>query len=147
MTLFRLQFAGRITKAEHKTAGNKPLVEVSLCRKYKQGDEEFFTWVRVSIWEPAAFQTDKLHKGAFIAGSGDFKLRSYTKDGVKGTSAEVTCRSFDVEVSDGGDADIQPAGQRVAPAPQRPAAPTGGSLGIDDSNFPPFNRSDLEFLA
>lgn len=104
MTILRIHFAGQIMKAEHKDAGGKPLCEVSVCKKHKgrNGAEDTYTWLRVSLWEPAEFQKPKLVKGAFIAGSGDLQLRSYTaKDGSKGSSLECRSTSFDVEVSDG----------------------------------------------
>lgn len=100
--ILRMSFAGLITKADVKQIGEKTLVEVSLCKKHKgrNGGEDTFTWLRVNIWEPADFQLPKLVKGSFIAGSGDFQLRSYEKDGQKGASAECRCTSFDIEVSD-----------------------------------------------
>ena len=103
MTIFKAQFAGEIKKADTKSIGGKTLVEVSICKKNrtKDGEPEAFTWLRIGIWEPAAFQLPKLVKGAFIAGSGDMTLRSYEgKDG-KASSLECRCTSFDVEVSDG----------------------------------------------
>lgn len=104
MTILRMQFAGEIKKAEHKTVGDKPIVEVSLCKKHKgrNGAEDTFSWVRVTIWQPADFQSPKLVKGAFIAGSGDVELRSFVnKDNVKQQSLECRCTSFDVEITGG----------------------------------------------
>jgi single-stranded DNA-binding protein len=103
MTILKAQFAGEIKKADTKNIGGKTLVEVSICKKNrtKDSEPEAFTWLRVGIWEPAAFQLPKLVKGAFIAGCGDMTLRSYEgKDG-KASSLECRCTSFDVEVSDG----------------------------------------------
>jgi single-stranded DNA-binding protein len=106
MTIMRVSFAGTIMKAEHKQAGTKPICEVSLCKKHKgrNGAEDSFTWLRVSLWEPAEFQVAKLVKGNFIAGSGDLQLRSFEHKGEKRQSLECRCTSFDVEVSDGGKA-------------------------------------------
>jgi single-stranded DNA-binding protein len=132
--ILRMQFAGQITKAEHKMAGDKPLVEVSLCKKHKgrNGGEDTFTWVRVNVWEPAEFQVPKLVKGSFIAGSGEFQNRSYVdKAGLKGVSSEVRCSSFDIEVSDG-----QPTATPAAAAPRPAAKPAvRPDLGNDE---PPF---------
>jgi hypothetical protein len=127
----RLSFAGEIKKADHKMAGDKPIVEISLCKKFKERDaEDSFTWIRITLWQPAEFQVAKLVKGSFIAGSGEFKLRSYMKDGVKGHSVEVRCSSYDIEVSDG-----QPA-VLVAAAPRPTPKPTARpDLGNDE---PPF---------
>jgi single-stranded DNA-binding protein len=139
-----MQFAGEIKKAEHKMAGDKPLCEVSLCRKHKgsNGAEATFTWLRVCLWQPAEFQTGKLVKGAFIAGSGDVELRSYTaKDGTKGHSLECRCTSFDVEVTEGRPQEqtgpIASHAAKPVDSQAKRAAPTGG--GYDDSE-PPFNR-------
>lgn len=102
--ILRLSFAGQITKAETKQVGEKTLIEVSLCKKHKgrNGGEDTFTWIRVNVWEPADFQVPKLVKGAFIAGSGEFQLRSFEgKDGSKQVSAECRSSSFDIEVTDG----------------------------------------------
>lgn len=103
MTIMRLQFAGTIMKCEHRQAGSKPICEVSLCKKKKgkDGEEDTYTWVRITLWEPKDFQASKLVKGNFIAGSGDAELRGYEKDGVKRQSLEVRCSSFDIEVTDG----------------------------------------------
>lgn len=140
MSIFRLIFAGQIKKCEHRTAGQKPIVEVSLCRKISKKDEpEVWNWIKVTVWEPAEYQVAKLRKGAFIAGSGEFKLRSYEKDGVKGSSAEVSCRSFDIEVSDGevtGEAtDIHTSASATPRAPIAPRPPAAASAGDDE---PPF---------
>lgn len=140
MTILRLTFAGQIKKAEHKTAGGKPLVEVSICKKNrtKQGEPDAFTWARIALWEPAEFQVGKLLKGAFIAGTGELTLRSYIdKDGAKASSMEVSCRSFDVEVSAGeGDQPTRTDRPTAATtAPTRSAAPAAAA-GTNDE--PPF---------
>lgn len=104
MTLLRMFFSGQIKKAEHREAGGKPLVEVSICRKHKgrNGAEDSYTWAKVTIWEPADFQVARFVKGSLISGSGDVQLRGYTaKDGTKAHSLEVRCSSYDVEVEDG----------------------------------------------
>ena len=92
MTTFRLNFAGFVTKAEHRNAGSKPIIELSICKKnkVKEGEPEAYTWIKVTCWDVPQFMADKLVKGAFVAGSGDMKLRSYmNKDGAKAVSCEV----------------------------------------------------------
>jgi single-stranded DNA-binding protein len=127
VTLMRLFFSGQIKKAEHRDAGGKPLVEVSICKKHKgrNGAEDTFTWAKVTIWEPAEFQVGRLVKGALISGSGDVQLRSYTaKDGSKGTSLEVRSSSFDVEVEASGEAaPSAPPAHAHAPVAARASAP------------------------
>ncbi len=132
MALFKFIFSGTVKKCDHKMAGDKPLIEMSLCKKEKgrNGEEDSYTWIRATLWQPAEFQSQRIKVGAFVSGVGDFKLRSYMKDGVKGVSAEVRCSSFDVEVSDGEQQASAP--DRPAPAPARPVARN------DDPEGPPF---------
>lgn len=137
MTTFRLAFSGEIKKAEHRNAGGKPLVEVSICKKNhtKQDEEPSFTWAKINLWQPAEFQTAKLVKGAFIAGTGELTLRSYVnKDGVKATAMEVRCTSFDVEVADG-----SANTTTTAPAARPVKAPAkAAAADYDDNEAPPF---------
>lgn len=125
MTLMRMFFSGQIKKAERRDAGGKPLVEVSICRKHKgrNGAEDSYSWARISIWEPADFQTPRLVKGSIISGSGDIQLRSYVaKDGSKASSLDVRCSSFDIEVEEGPqgatEAPAKPIATRATPPPQ-----------------------------
>lgn len=122
MSVFRMTFAAPVTKVEFKTVGDKALAEVSVCKKNraKEGQEPTFSWLRISVWQPPAWMSAKLVKGAMIAGTGEFTLRSYEKDGQKRQSAEVNCQSFDVEVS-GGATDSDAALAPASAAPQRPA--------------------------
>lgn len=134
MTIIRVSFAGHVKKAEHRQAGTKPVVEFSLCRKNKtkDGEPEAFTWIRVTLWEPPEWMAAKIVKGAFIAGSGDAILRSYTdKNGAKAQSLDVRCGSFDVDMPD-----ERQSGQAPAPAPSRPAVPAAGGGDVE----PPFMR-------
>ena len=134
MTILRLQFAGFIVKADHKTAGAKQLIEMSLCKKNyaKDGDEATFTWCRVCLWEPPAWMAPKLVKGAFVAGSGEMTLRSYAKkDGTNGVSCDVRCTSWDIEC--GTPKDERPTTQVSAPVA---AAATGSPAASVDE--PPF---------
>lgn len=141
MTILKLQFAGKITKAEHRKAGDKPICEVSICKKVpaRGQDEERFDWVKVTIWSPPEWAVPRLVKGNYITGSGDLALRPYEKDGVKKYSMEVRCNSFDFEVEEMA-ARASDTTTDIAPVPKRPAVPSGAS---DDQ--PPFTRSDLEF--
>ena len=133
MSILKLMFAGEIKKAEHRTAGGKPVVDVSVCKKNRAKDKEEFTWVRVTIWEPADFQTPKLVKGAFISGVCDIELRAFqNKEGAKDRSLEGSCRSFDVEVAAAGvDAHRQ---QRQA----GPIVPKKADAKPSDDTEPPF---------
>ncbi len=119
MSLLRLTFAGQIKKAECRRAGDRDIIEMSICRKNhgKKDDEPTFTWINVTVWEPPEWMRAKAIKGAFVAGCGEFSMRSYeTKEGVKKSSADVRCSSFDVELgADAGEAS-EPA---AAPAPSQ----------------------------
>lgn len=138
MTILRINFAGNIMKAEHKRASDKPLCEVSLCKRHKgrNGAEDTFTWLRVTIWEPAEFQMPKLVKGSFIAGSGDAQLRSYVgKDDTKGTSLECRSTSFDIEVSDGASAPAGPIAHHAQKPVDSQAVRAGSSPADDETPF------------
>lgn len=143
MSLLRIAFAAPINKVEIKEVGGKVLAEISICRKnrVKEGDPESFTWLRIALWTPPAFMIPKLVKGSFIAGSGEFTLRSYDKDGVKRQSAECNCQSFDVEVSDGQPREAQPT-QRAEP---KANVQMGGSKApaIRADDEPPFDSYEL----
>jgi single-stranded DNA-binding protein len=140
MTIFRLAFAGEIKRIEFRTVGNDQLAEFSICKKNKtkDGEEDSFTWATISLWKPASFQLPKLVKGAFVAGSGEFHLRSYVdKEGLKRQSAECRCTSYDVEVA--GPAESKTATEHLPPktAPARApmtSQPTGGGI-VDEVPF------------
>ncbi len=142
MTVLRMLFAGEAKKVDLKTVAGKQLLEVSLCRKHKarEGGEDTYSWIKCSIWEPPAFMVEKCVKGSFLAGSGEYQLRSYEKDGVKGHSAEVRCQSFDVEIGAAssrlGESHPPTAVQR--PAPIKPAPAQRGGV-IADADGPPFS--------
>lgn len=136
MPNLRLQFSGEARKVEHKTIGGKSAVQIQLCKKNyaKQGDEPTFTWVTVMVWEPKEFQ--KFYEGGFVAGSGEFSIRSYVdKDGNKKQSAEVRCTSFDIETprpSEGSEP-VKNLADLPIKTPRKPT-PTLA----DDHNSPPF---------
>ncbi len=140
MTTLRLFFAGQIKKAETRMAGDTPILELSVCKKNyaKPGVEPTFTWINCTIFKPADFQVQKCIKGAFVAGCGEFTLRSYEgKDG-KAVSADVRCGSFDVECGSEADAAPAPAAtpRRAPPVHRTAPAPSGGSV-PDDVPFAP----------
>lgn len=133
MTILKLQFAGKIHKAEHKQAGDKSICEVSICKKVpaKGQDAERFDWVRITIWTPPDWAIARLAKGNYISGSGEMTMRPYEKDGVKKYSLEVRCGSYDFEVEEL--AERGESAPQADPPPRRPVASP-----IDDSNPPPF---------
>lgn len=134
MSNFRLTFSGEIKNSREFSMGTKNAVEVQLMKKNytPQGAEPSWTWIKVLVVEPKDFQKDWLAEGKYIAGSGEFSLKSFTnKDGVKLNGAEVRCSSFDIdapysEAKDTPKASAETAQKRRVPAP----AP------IDDSGIP-----------
>ncbi len=143
MTLMRMIFAGHAKKVESKMAGDKPILEVSLCKKVSKAGVEpaVFTWIRVTIWQPPDWMTQRLVKGSFVAGSGEFTSRSFDgKDG-KQTALEVRSTSFDIEVGDAAPSDAV-AAQQQRPAPVKPA-PSGGGQGSDSPPFAPDNSHNF----
>jgi single-stranded DNA-binding protein len=135
MTLLKLTFAGKAMKVEHKMAGDKPIIEVSLCRKQKgRGNEpETFCWIRVTIWNAPEFMK-RIQKGTFISGCGDFSSRSYEGNDGKATALEVRCSGFDVEI-DGGEPATDQSARPTQAAPVKPAMGGGASGDVDG---PPF---------
>lgn len=137
MTILKLQFAGKIIKAEHRKAGDKPICEVSLCKKVpaRGQAEERFDWVKVTIWSPPEWAVPRLVKGNYISGSGDLALRPYEKDGLKKYSMEVRCNSFDFEVEVMAERTASDPAPDIAPAPKRPAPVAGAGAGDDEAPF------------
>lgn len=138
MSILRLQYSGRITKAEHKEAAGKPICEVSICKKVpaKGQDPERFDWVRITIWQPPEWAAPRLIKGNYISGSGDLTMRPYDKDGVKKYSLEVRCGSYDFEVEELAARESADVIHRAAPAPIRPAMGSAPKNGNDDDEVP-----------
>lgn len=102
MSKFRLTFSGEAKKVQLKNAGDKQLLEFSLCSKNysKPGDPEKWTWIRVNVWDPKAWLLNALRDGVYVAGSGEFTTRSYdASTGEKKMEAEVRCSSFDIDVA------------------------------------------------
>ena len=135
MPIFRLQFSGEVRKPQVKTIGQDQAVEFQLMRKnYGKADAEAtFTWIRVTVFKPQPWQIEQCQEGKFVAGSGEFTLRTYEKDGVKRQSAEVRCQSFDfdgVRTSGGETASVS-----APAAAARPARPTPQTSTNDE---PPF---------
>ena len=142
MTVFRLGFAGEIKRIEFRTVGQDQVAEFSICKKNKtkDGEEESFTWATISLWKPASFQLPRLVKGAFVAGSGEFHLRSYVdKTGLKRQSAECRCTSYDVEIAGHNEAAsaLAPVAQPPRAAPRATVAQVVASGGVDPGE-PPF---------
>lgn len=135
MPTMRLSFSGEVRKPQVKQIGQDQAVEFQLMRKnYGKKDEEAtFTWIRVTVFKPQPWQIQQCAEGKFVAGSGEFTLRSYiNKDGAKAQSAEVRCQSFDLD----GPRTEERTEAAAAPAPApRPAIGGGASPGE-----PPFAR-------
>ncbi len=144
MTMMRLFVAGEIKKCESKQAGDKSILEVSVCKKFKgrNGAEDTFSWVRLTIWEPAPFLVEKAKVGAFIAATGDYQLRSFVaKDGSRGHSAVARCTSFDCEISDGTPREKAPAAQRTEPKVNvAMSKPMAGGAPDDSVPFSPHDK-------
>jgi hypothetical protein len=138
MSNFRLSFSGEIKKSREFNMGTKPAFEIQLMKKnYVAKDAEpSWTWIKVLVVDPKDFQKDWLAEGKYIAGSGEFSLKSFTnKDGVKLNGVEVRCSSFDI------DAPYSGASQQSEPAPvaNKPALKRHMPAPVNDDDFqPPF---------
>ncbi len=130
MSNFTLSFSGDVRKPQTKEIGGKPAIEFQLMKKnYGAKDTEAtFTWLRVTVFDCKPWQVEQCQEGKFVAGVGEFTLRSYEKDGQKRQSAEVRCTSFQL---DGARTEEKAA---AAPAP-RPTKPAPAATNDDE---PPF---------
>lgn len=130
MSNFRMSFSGDVRKPQVKEIGGKPCVEFQLMKKnYSKPDAEAtFTWLRVTCFDVKPWQITQCQEGRFVAGTGEFTLRSYEKDGQKRQSAEIRCSSFDL---DGPRAEEQ-APTVVAPAARAPSKPAPATAPTDD---------------
>lgn len=139
MTRFNLQFSGECRKVEYKQLGESNVAVLNLCRKnYTKADvEPTFTWVKVTVRDPKEFQ--KFTDGAFVSGSGEMTMSSYTaKDGTKKHSIEVRCSSFDIEVYDASKSAqaVSDESQRVSQRAAKSVVPKSDAVAICDE--PPF---------
>lgn len=130
MSNFRMSFSGDVRKPKTLDIGGKKAVEFQLMKKnYGKPDAPAtFTWVRVTLFDAKDWQITQCEEGKFVAGSGEFTLRSYEKDGEKRQSAEIRCSSFDLDGPFTGKDAAPVAG---VPAPRKPAP-------VDDGSGPPF---------
>lgn len=138
-----ITYSGKIQTAEFRQVGEKTVCDVSVCEKKYNKDKTVkpeFDWIRAQIWEAPEFLVNKLKKGNFITFSGEFSTRKYTdKAGVEKVNMECRVGPRSVTVVDAGF--FGEHGEQAAapaPAPRRPAAPSGG--GGDEDSQPPFQR-------
>lgn len=99
MSGFRLGFSGEAKSVKLKQIGAKPALEFSLCTKNYSppGTPDSWTWVTVLIMDPKDWIAQGIKDGVFVAGSGEFSLRSYNAStGEKRQNADVRCSNFDI---------------------------------------------------
>ena len=131
MSLFYMMFSGDVRKPQVKDIGGKKAIEFQLMKKnYGKADAEAtFTWIRVTVFDCKEWQIAQCQEGRFVAGAGEFTLRSYEKDGVKRQSAEVRATSFQLDA---------PRTEETQPAPP-PRAPRPAPTSTPESDDePPF---------
>ena len=135
MTVFRMSFSGEVRKPTVKEYDGKKILSVQLMKKNYNKDksaEATYTWLSVTIFDAKPFQVAQFVDKAFVAGSGEFIMRSYVdKDGSKRQSADVRCNSMDVD-----SAYVEREQAEPAPVPrvQKSVVPAK----VDDSDSPPF---------
>lgn len=132
MSNFRMSFSGDVRKPRTMDIGGKKAVEFQLMKKnYGKPDAPAaFTWVRVTLFDAKDWQIAQCEEGKFVAGSGEFTLRSYEKDGEKRQSAEIRCSSFDLD----GPYAAKPEAAAAPVASPRPSVSTVGG----GNDGPPF---------
>ena len=118
MTVFRINFSGEVRKPTVKEYDGKKILSMQMMKKNYNKDksaEATYTWLNVTVFDAKPFQLAQFVEKAFVAGSGEFTLRSYVdKDGSKRQSADVRCNSMDV------DSAYVEREQSDAPAPAKP---------------------------
>ena len=133
MSKFRMQFSGDVRKPAVKDIGGKKAIEFQLMSKNyaPAGQEASFTWLRITIFGAQEWQVAQCAEGKFVAGSGEFTLRSYEKDGQKRQSAEVRCQSFDLDAPF---IESATAPQSAGPQHTKPRIPTSPAIS-DEPNW------------
>lgn len=135
MSNFTMSYSGDVRKPQTKDIGGKMCIEFQLMKKNyaKQGDEATFSWIRVTVFDAKPWQVMQCQEGKFVAGVGEFSLRSYEKDGIKRQSAEVRSTSFQL---DGAKTEENAAmAPTQAAAPSKPKLPTPGAAKEDEIPF------------
>lgn len=139
MSGFRLQFSGEAKSVKSKNIGLKKALEFSLCSKNYSpaGTPDSWTWVTVTVMEPKDWLVDGIRDGVFVAGSGEFTLRSYSAStGEKRQNADVRCSGFDLNFARPPKA-VPMAEADTVRVPPRSPGPAAGTPGEDE---PPFMR-------
>ena len=136
MTQMRMSFSGEVRKPVVREYDGKNILSFQVMKKNYNKDksaEASYTWLNVTVFDAKPFQIAQFAEKAFVAGSGEFTMRSYAdKDGGKRQSADVRCNSMDVDSTyvERGEAESAPvkrAQKSVVPAE------------VDDSDSsPPF---------
>jgi single-stranded DNA-binding protein len=129
-------FSGEVRKPVVREYDGKNILSFQLMKKNYNKDksaEASYTWLNVTVFDAKPFQVQQFAEKAFVAGSGEFTLRSYAdKDGSKRQSADVRCNSMDVD-----SAYVGP-GETAEPAPAQKAHRNVVPAKSDDSDSPPF---------
>ena len=101
MTQMRMSFSGEVRKPVVREYDGKNILSFQVMKRNYNKDksaEASYTWLNVTVFDAKPFQTAQFAEKAFVAGSGEFTLRSYAdKDGSKRQSADVRCNSMDVD--------------------------------------------------
>lgn len=135
MTQMRISFSGEVRKPVVREYDGKKILSFQVMKKNYNKDksaEASYTWLNVTVFDAKPFQIAQFAEKSFVAGSGEFTLRSYVdKDGSKRQSADVRCNSMDVD-----SAYVERGEVGVAPVPrvQKSVVPTKA----DDYDSPPF---------
>jgi single-stranded DNA-binding protein len=134
VTQMRMIFSGEVRKPVVREYDGKNILSFQLMKKNYNKDksaEAAYTWLNVTVFDAKPFQVRQFAEKAFVAGSGEFTLRSYAdKDGSKRQSADVRCNSMDV------DSAYVERGETAEPAQK--AHRNVVSAKADDSDSPPF---------
>jgi single-stranded DNA-binding protein len=143
-------FSGEVRKPVVREYDGKNILSFQLMKKNYNKDksaEVSYTWLNVTVFDAKPFQVAQFAEKAFVAGSGEFTLRSYAdNDGSKRQSADVRCNSMDVDSAYVEREQGQPSERSVVDAAMSAAKvrkPVDASAcGAGGNDEPPF-KSDL----
>ena len=135
MTQMRISFSGEVRKPVVREYDGKSILSFQVMKRNYNKDksaEASYTWLNVTVFDAKPFQIAQFAEKAFVAGSGEFTLRTYAdKDGSKRQSADVRCNSMDVDSA-------YVEREQAEPAPATRAQKSVVPAKVDDSDSPPF---------
>ena len=127
-----INIVGRLSKdPESKTVGGgHSLCNLSIPVDVGYGEKKETTWYNVTVWGKQGEKAAQyLRKGSWVSISGEFKVRTWDKEGGKGFSAEVNCDRWSF---------VGPKQEATTPNTTGPAGGSSGGGSYSDPSSIPF---------